>query len=416
MLAEEVVAPVVVEVVDDVEELVVTGADSEVGAEPGAQAARARTNKEARRRTDPEYGALAWLQMFVALRSPGLSSATVLSIAPDGTWAPAPDGAEPEIGSGWWALPGLVDAHSHLAGDDLHFEPGEPNEIRRRAYSCLERGTFLVIDKGWNDDSVIVTLTDLDPMRRPDFEGAGRMIGVKGGYYPDFAVETDSEGLASVVAESTREGKGWVKLVGDWPRKGLGPRANFDEEDLATAVSVAHRAGSRVAIHTMAPEVPSMAVRAGVDSIEHGLFLSREDLENLAGRGGAWVPTVLRMELIADMLGHDSSGGRLILEGLENVSSLLADTPGGVAVLAGTDMATAPGDVAREAVALARRGLPTERAVAAATNTARSYVGMPPGHEVGAPADAIFVSSDPVEDVGVLQSPVAVMRHGRLLG
>lgn len=353
--------------------------------------------------------------MFVAVRPPGLDSATVLSVGSDGSWAPAPEGAVAELGKEWWALAGLADAHSHLAGDDLHFDPGEPAEIRHRAYACLERGTFLVIDKGWNDDSVIATLTGMDPTRRPDFQGAGRMIAVEAGYYPGFAVETDSEGLAAVVAARAGEGRGWVKLVGDWPRKGVGPRANFDEDDLVTAVTVAHDGGARVAIHTMAPEVPSMAVKAGVDSIEHGLFLTGEDLEVLAGRGGAWVPTILRMEAIADMLGHGSSGGRLILEGLDNVAALLADTPEGVVVLAGTDMATAVGDVAREVLALAGKGLSVERAVEAASTAARDYVGLPSGFTPGAPADAVFFGSDPLDDLATLQSPVAVLRRGRLL-
>lgn len=352
--------------------------------------------------------------MRVSLRVPGTDEALSLEVTPDGRWAEIGDGRVlADLGEGWWAVPGLVDAHSHLAADELRLAPTVPDEVRQRAYACLDRGTFLIVDKGWADDQVIATLSDMPPRDRPDFEGAARMIATEDGYYPGFAVETDADGLSDVVAEAAETGAGWVKLVGDWPRRGRGAVANFDESSLAQAVRIAHDGGARVAIHTMAPDVPSAAVRAGIDSIEHGPFLTADDLDALADRGGAWVPTVLRVEETADMLGHDSSGGRLLLEGLDNVAALLADVPAGVTVMAGTDLATEPGDVGREVGRLVARGLDPSRALAAATSAPRAYLGMAPGFEVGAPADAVFFESDPLEDPSVLTRPIAVMRHGR---
>lgn len=331
-----------------------------------------------------------------------------------GRWVEPPSAGEPEVGAGWWALPGLVDSHSHLAADSLDFGPTDPEAIGQRAFACLDRGTFLVIDKGWSDNSVIATLSELPPTSSPDFEGAGRMIAVAGGYYPGFATETDPEGLVEVVREAAAEGVGWVKLVGDWPRKGVGPMANFSETDLGTAVTVAHTAGVRVAIHTMAPEVASMAVAAGVDSIEHGLFLTPADLEALAARHGAWVPTVLRMETLVDALGAESSGGRLIRQGLANVSELLAGAPESLTILAGTDLATGPGEVALEVAALIRAGLDPVRAVSAASSAACAYLRRPDGFRVGGLADAVFYEADPWEDASVLSRPVAIMRAGHL--
>jgi imidazolonepropionase-like amidohydrolase len=349
--------------------------------------------------------------MLASLRTPG-GSPRLLAVGPDGRWR-QPEGTGPvDLGEGWWALPGLADAHAHLASDRLDLEPGEPGAIRRRAFACLERGTFLVADKGWRDDSVVMTLTGLPPTQRPDFEGAGRMISTAGGYYPGFAVETDEAGIAAAVEQGVREGKGWVKLVGDWPRKGRGPLANFSPAALATAVEVAHRGGARVAIHTMAPEVASTAVGAGVDSIEHGLFLTAEDLAQLDARNGAWVPTIVRMKATVEMLGADSSGGRLIREGLDNVAALLREVPDGVAVLAGTDLATGSGDVAPEVAALVRCGLAVERAVAAASTGVADYLGIESGFEPGSPADAVFFGADPLEVPSVLADPVAVVRRG----
>lgn len=206
-----------------------------------------------------------------------------------------------------------------------------------------------------------------------------------------------------------------MKIVGDWPRKGRGPLANFTEESLAEAVRIAHKGGAKVAIHTMAPEVPTMAVAAGVDSIEHGLFLTSEDLEVLGRRGGAWVPTILRMEAIMEMLGSDSSGGRLIAQGLENVTELLSTVPEGVAVLAGTDLAEQSARIGREVAALSSKGLSVERAVRAATSTVYSYLGRPPGFEKGQSADVVLFDRDPYEDPSVLEEPSVVIRQGMRL-
>lgn len=350
--------------------------------------------------------------MRVSIRVPGEKDATTLEVDDAGRWQVATHPGESHLGRDWWCLPGLADAHSHLASDESGFDPGDPLAIRRRAFACLEQGVFLVVDKGWNDDSVVLTLTELGPDTRPDFEAAGRMIAVEGGYYPGFGIETDADGLSEVVAVAAARGRGWVKLVGDWPRRGQGALANFGPEELAAAAEVAHRAGAKVAIHTMAPEVPSMAVEAGVDSIEHGLFLAPDDLGVLASRGGAWVPTVLRMEATAEMLGPDSSGARLIRQGLENVAALLPAVPEGLAVMAGTDLAVPTHEVGREVEALIGLGLSPGRALAAASTTVRSYLGLPEGFRPGDPADAVFFPADPLSFPEVLGRPVAVLRDG----
>lgn len=352
--------------------------------------------------------------MLISLLGPGQSAPQVMEVGPDGRWRAPSSGAEPELGRGLFALEGLADAHAHLAAEHER-DPGDPAGIRARAFACLNRGTFLIIDKGWSDATVVATLTSLSPTRSPDWEAAGRMLTVPDGYYPGFGVETDPAGLSTAVEKAVGEGKGWVKLVGDWPRRGRGAVANFTRSDLETAVRVAHEGGARVAIHTMAPEVPSWAVAAGVDSIEHGLFLGPEDLATLARRGGAWVPTISRMEQVADMLGEVSSGGRLIRQGLDNVRTLLGTVPAGVSVMAGTDMALAPGAVGSEVLRLVAYGLEAERAVAAASDTVRTYMGRPAAFSPGSSADAVFFETDPRIDPETLLQPVRVLRAGRLV-
>jgi imidazolonepropionase-like amidohydrolase len=250
---------------------------------------------------------------------------------------------------------------------------------------------------------------------RPEIEAAAQIIAAIDGYHPDFAIEVTEQELADAVSAQAHAGAGWVKLIGDWPRRGIGPVANFDESQLRLAVEVAEASGARVAIHTMARDVPSAAVAAGVHSIEHGLFLERDDLGPLGDRGGMWVPTVLRCEATLDQLGGESSGGRLFAEGLERVRHLLPLAPeAGVRVLAGTDLIGSPGDVAAEAIRLGEYGLTNSQVVEAVSSSAFLATGRQASFEVGAPADAVLFPDNPVESLAVLAHPDHVIRLGRL--
>lgn len=340
----------------------------------------------------------------------------------DGHFRPPGEPVDVEVDSGdWWAVPGLADCHAHLSGGEGDGWD-DPDAVLSRslanAWAQLEGGVFLVADKG-SADQVSLRLLDQPPDRLPELQMAGHMIANPGGYYRDFAIEVDEADLVETVraaaAERTPGGNRptWVKLVGDWPRKGQGAIPNFSEEAMAAAVEVAHAADCRVAIHAAAPITSSLAVAAGVDSIEHGLFLTADDLETLGTRGGAWVPTVMAMEGIRDMLGAESSGGKLFADGLENVAELLAGAPdAGVTVLAGTDIVVPNGAVAIEAIGLGRYGLADEAVVHAVTDGAYEYLGSDHRFVPGGHADVLFFDADPRDDLGVLARPVFGLRNG----
>lgn len=352
--------------------------------------------------------------MRVVLRSPG--GEVVVRDVVDDSWAEAEGTAETALGERTWALPGLVDAHSHIPKAALDMEPTDDLGAEMRARQALAAGVMLLLDKGWIDDTAVRLVERLAPHERPDIEAAVRLLSNEGGYLPGVALVLDDDNLDKVVTEQARLGSGWVKLVGDWPRKGFGPQANFTEHQIGRAVARAAAAGSRVAIHTMARDVPSMAVRAGVHSIEHGLFLTTDDLELLAGRGGMWVPTILRVEHTVAQLGAESSGGRLLAEGLDNVRRLLGEAAEmGVHVLAGTDLVGTPANVSAEALKLADYGLGSKGAVDAVSVSGLLATGRPIGFEPGTPANAAFFPANPYDEPGVLAHPIQVLRRGRLV-
>lgn len=317
------------------------------------------------------------------------------------------------------ALPGLADAHAHLtmtSTDDIKgiSEDQMLANIPVTAWAHVNRGVLLILDKGANTDLSLVSL-DHDEDLRPYVEVAGAMIHPAGGYMPGFGAEVEPDDLVEHVRSVAQTRGGWVKIVGDWPRKGSGPVNNYPVERLAEAVDVVHAAGARVAVHTMAYSA-SDAVAAGVDSIEHGPFLTEGDIEALAARGGAWVPTVVNMLHFVDVLGPDSSGGRLFQAGLDRMrDNLPIAEAAGLTVLAGTDMAVPHGEVSIEAARLHEYGLSHRAATEAASTSAYRYVGRDDSLTVGQVADAVFFPADPFEDVDVLRSPSLVIRRGRIV-
>lgn len=334
----------------------------------------------------------------------------------DGLWSePVLESPDTEIGGDCWALPGLVDAHAHLGGERLDYVSGTLAEAVQRARGALAAGLTLLLDKGWSNTVTMEVIAEVPADERPEIEAAARIMAPPDGYYPGFAREVTSANLTSAVIEEAAAGAGWVKLAGDWPRQGLGPVANFTEAQLAEVVEIAESVGARVAIHAMAREAPSMAVAAGVHSIEHGMFLTEEDLAALGERSGTWVPTVLRCEALLTQLGAQSSGGALFIEGLEAIRrNLPVAIEAGVHVLAGTDLVGPPSNVVSEAVRLGDYGLTNSQALAAVSTAAFRASGRDGAFSPGTPADAVLFPANPLKDLAVLTHPRHVVRTGRV--
>jgi len=357
------------------------------------------------------------MRTLITIREPG-ADPFPLVIEGDRFTSPDDGPIDDEIRTGHlYALPGLADCHAHLGvGTIGQMGTLSDDEIRANcvsnAWMQVEGGVLLIADKGSSSD-VSLEILEAPPATRPAMQMAGRIVSSPGGYYPGYGHEVDDAGLADAVRSACATRASWVKIIGDWPRRRLGTRANFTEGALRNAVEIAHAAGCRVAVHTMAPEGTGPAVAAGIDSIEHGLFLSADDLPGLLERRGAWVPTILGAEAIIEMLGADSTGGRLLAEGVDNVRELLPEAERlGLTILTGTDLAVPHGEVAREAIRLRDLGLSDTAALHAVTRAAYEYLGIDHGFRPGMTADAVFVRDDPRDNLETLLNPAAVIRSG----
>ncbi len=356
---------------------------------------------------------------LITIRPP---EAEPYDLAIDGTQFSDPDDrVTTRIDTGHlWALPGLADAHAHLTMTSLGDISGLTEDSMRAnipvtAWAHVERGVLLILDKGGSTDATLLSL-DHDTDLRPYVETAGAMIHPDHGYMKGFGAEVEPDDLVDHVRSVAATRGGWVKIVADWPRTGVGPVNNYPLDALTEAVAVAHDAGVRVAAHTMANGA-SDAVAAGVDSIEHGPFLTEEDIRALAARRGAWVPTIGNQKHWVDALGPDSSGGKLFKTGLDAMATNLPLAEElGLTVLAGSDLAIPHGQIATEARLLRDHGL-TDKAATIATSTAAfDYVGREGSLLAGHTADVVFFDGNPYEDVTVLDRPELIIHRGQTIG
>ena len=159
---------------------------------------------------------------------------------------------------------------------------------------------------------------------------------------------------------------------------------------LTTVVKTVHAVGGRVAVHSQNGVGGAHAVAAGVDSVEHGMCMDQSLLSDMAERGIALTPTL--SVLLGSLAGlRDKPEGprkEFFLNGINAHPPLVAAAAeAGVTILAGTD-SRPHGRIADEVRALAEAGMRPHDALAAASWTARAYLGLP-GLAVGAPADAV---------------------------
>jgi imidazolonepropionase-like amidohydrolase len=206
---------------------------------------------------------------------------------------------------------------------------------------------------------------------------------------------------------------------------GVDPRApSFEEAELRAGVEEARKASRPVAAHAQAAAGIANAVRAGVDSIEHGVWLDEQAIGLMLERGTCLVPTLTAP---AVMVEHGTSEGvapyaieksAMVLD--DHLASFRRALAAGVRVAMGTDQGTPlnrPGENAQEIVRMARHGLSAAAALLAATAWAADLLRVPAGRLAERlAADIVVLGRDPIEDITVLEDQdamLAVITGGR---
>jgi imidazolonepropionase-like amidohydrolase len=329
------------------------------------------------------------------------------------TFTPPAAGADVQTVRGW-VLPGLTDAHCHVGLGPQ----GAVDQETALAQALADRdiGALLLRDAGSPADTRWVD--DRDDL--PRLVRAGRHIARTRRYIRNYAEEREPAGLVAEVVRQAGRGDGWVKLVGDWIDRSLGDLAPCWPADVvAEAIAAAHAAGARVTAHCFAEDsLPDLAA-AGIDCVEHATGLTDATIAMFADRGIAIVPTLVNIATFPEIAAPADDKFPLYAKHMRALharryQTVAAAYEAGIPIYVGTDAGgSLPlGLVAAEVAELVTAGLPPLAALAAATWSARSWLGFP-GLDEGAPADLVVYPADPREDVAVLAAPDLIVLRGR---
>ena len=346
--------------------------------------------------------------------------------------------------AGSFLLPGLIDCHVHITAggeaNDLNSSRNDPAPLRAwkaagYAHRTLEAGFTTVRDLGAMEHLNIHLAKAIDAglIPGPKILAAGMGVTMTGGHGHGFiAREADGpDEVRKAVREQLRAGARAIKLFasGGVLTPGVDPRSpSFTQDELAAGVEEAHKAFRVVAAHAQAADGIKNAIRAGVDSIEHGVWLDDEAIELMAQRGTYLVPTLIAPYLIAK--GGLDAGipafavdkSHQVLE--DHIASFQRAVKAGVKVAMGTDQGTPlsrPGENAQEIVRIAEYGLSPGAAILAATKWASQLLRV--DNETGdlrpgLAADVLVLNEDPLDDISVLTRNAciqAVVKDGNVV-
>jgi len=366
----------------------------------------------------------------------------IVSVTPGGS---APASVETLDLSKSTVLPGLIDVHTHvLLNGDITAEDYDKqllkDSIPYRAILAA-RNARIALDHGFTAIRDLETegamYADVDVKKAinngevpgPRMQVATRALTPTGMYGPlgysweitipqgvQYADGVD--GVRKAVREQIMYGADWIKYYSDrryhFESDGvLHSMVNFTDEEAKAIVDEAHRLGHRVAAHAIGSDGIAAALRAGVDTIEHGDGLTEPLMDEMIKKGTAWVPTVLVGAYVAPGRG----GNWVKMVDLEKVAFQKAHKKG-VKIALGTDVGGSDWrDVnqAREFQYYVDYGMSSMEAIQTGTISAAEVLGWSDKLgtvEPGKWADLIAVSGDPLKDIKELQNVKFVMKAG----
>lgn len=333
-------------------------------------------------------------------------------------------------------IPGLIDCHVHLCFDGTADFAAEARELNvalaamkaaRNARRALEAGITTVRDLGGHELAMI----DVARAQRNGVITGSRILTapavltITGGHGHFIGWEVDNADEAvKAVRKLVKAGADWIKIMstGGVLTPGIGAqRSAFTVEQLAAVIDEAHEAGIRVATHAIGAEGITRALRAGVDSVEHGCFLTDESLKLMEENGSWLVATLVAPERIL----HGGEGvpdfARRKSEevGTAHRESFRRAVDAGVRIASGTDAGTpfnVHGGLWRELALMHDAGMPLDRVLVAATSESSALVGIEAGAlEEGKLADAVVLDGDPLSDVSAYERVNLVVQDGRAI-
>jgi imidazolonepropionase-like amidohydrolase len=370
-------------------------------------------------------------------------------VASVGAWRGAPSDGPVVDWSTQWVLPGLIDMHTHLAGDIqgsgvadplISSEADDALAGAANASRTLRAGFTTVRDVGsWRafTDVALRNAINRGLIEGPRMAVVGAYLTAPGGggtitgladdvgIPPSMTrgVVKDEDDMRDKARYLLRHKVDWLKLIATGAVLTVGTepgQPELTEAEMRVAVEEAKKYGVRVTAHAHGAEGAKMAIRAGVASIEHGSLLDAEALDMMKKAGVYLVADIYNGDYIEEVGTRDGWPEETLRKNRETTDTqrevFRLAVKKGVKIAYGTDAGVYPNGLnARQFRNMVKYGLSPMQAIQSATLWAADLLGWP--KQVGAIsaghwADMAAVGADPIADISVLENISHVMKGG----
>jgi len=345
--------------------------------------------------------------------------------------------------------PGWMDMHVHMEGETnpnayLERFTLNPPDIAFNSIPIAERtlmaGFTTVRDLGGNGVNISLrNAINKGLVKGPRIFTAGKSIGTTGGHAdptngyrkdlmgdpgPERGVVNSEEDGRKAVRQRYKDGSDLIKITATGGVLSLaksGQNPQFTEEEIKEIVKTAKDYGFSVAAHAHGAEGMKRAIRAGVNSIEHGTLMDDETIELFKKHGTWYVPTITAGESVADSAKKEGYYPEVVAAKARVIGAQIKFTfakayKAGVKIAFGTDAGVFKhGQNWREFLYMIEAGMPPMDAIKAATIHAAELLGMKDqlgSIEAGKFADIVAVDGDPLADPRVFGKVIFVMKDG----
>jgi imidazolonepropionase-like amidohydrolase len=347
-------------------------------------------------------------------------------------------------------MPGLMDMHTHLQSQfskevytERFFLDESDYALRASVYAraTLMAGFTTVRDLGDNGKttSALKRAIDKRMIPGPRIYTAGKSIATTGGHAdptnslrgdfrrdagPVDGVVNGADDARKAVRQRYKDGSDLIKITatgGVLSLASSGENPQFTDEELKAIVETARDYNMRVAVHAHGAAGMKRAVLAGVDSIEHGTFMTEEIIGLMKEKGTFWVPTNMAGEWVAEKSKEAGYFPEVVRGKAAAIGPVMAATfakgyKAGVKIAFGTDSGVSPhGENAREFELMCAGGMPPMKAIQSATLVAAQLLKV--DDKLGTVeekkiADLVAVKGNPLEDIALMKSVKFVMKEG----
>lgn len=345
--------------------------------------------------------------------------------------------------------PGWMDMHVHIESETspnsyLNRFTLNPADHAFNSIGIAERtllaGFTTVRDLGGTGVNVSLRNAINDgKIKGPRIFTVGKSIGTTGGHAdptngyrkdlmgdpgPDVGVINSEEDGRKAVRQRYKDGSDLIKITATGGVLSLaknGQNPQFSEEEIRAVVETAKDYGFTVAAHAHGAEGMKRAIKAGVNSIEHGTLMDEEAIELFKKFGTWYVPTITAGESVADSAKKAGYYPEIVAAKARVIGAQIKFTfakayKAGVKIAFGTDAGVFKhGQNWREFGYMIEAGMPAMQAIKAATINAAELLGMKEqlgSIEAGKLADIVAVEGDPLTDAKVFGKVVFVMKDG----